>query len=83
MMYAVKIVAGNWKMHKNVDGIAVELVEDIVSDTNGTLNEVVVFPPFTALESVAEAIDGEHVGYGAQDLHWEDEGAIQVLFPVK
>ena len=50
------------------------LAEDIVSDTNGTLNEVVVFPPFTALESVAEAIDGKHVGYGAQDLHWEDEG---------
>lgn len=69
-----KIVAGNWKMHKNVDE-AVELAEDIVSDTNGTLNEVVVFPPFTALESVAEAIDGKHVGYGAQDLHWEDEGA--------
>ena len=69
-----KIVAGNWKMHKNVDE-AVELAEDIVSDTNGTLNEVVVFPPFTALESVAEAIYGKHVGYGAQDLHWEDEGA--------
>ena len=49
-------------MHKNVDE-AVELAEDIVSDTNGTLNEVVVFPPFTALESVAEAIDGKHVGY--------------------
>jgi triosephosphate isomerase len=44
-------------------------------ETNGTLNEVVVFPPFTALESVADAIDGKHVGYGAQDLHWEDAGA--------
>ena len=77
-----KIVAGNWKMHKNVDE-AVELAEDIVSDTNGTLNEVVVFPPFTALESVAEAIDGKHVGYGAQDLHWKMKALIQVLFPVK
>lgn len=70
-----KMIAGNWKMNKNVSE-AVELAEDIVLETNGTLNEVVVFPPFTALESVADAIDGKHVGYGAQDLHWEENGAV-------
>lgn len=70
-----KMIAGNWKMHKTVSE-AVELAEDIVMETNGTLNEVVVFPPFTALETVADAIDGKHVGYGAQDLHWEDKGAF-------
>ena len=69
-----KMVAGNWKMHKTV-GEAVELAESIVEETNGTLNEVVIFPPFTALETVADAIDGKHVGYGAQDIFWEDEGA--------
>lgn len=70
-----KMIAGNWKMHKTVSE-AVELAEDIVMETNGTLNEVVIFPPFTALETVADAIDGKHVGYGAQDLHWEDNGAF-------
>lgn len=70
-----KMIAGNWKMHKTVSE-AVELAEDIVMETNGTLNEVVIFPPFTALETVAYAIDGKHVGYGAQDLHWEDKGAF-------
>lgn len=70
-----KMIAGNWKMHKTVSK-AVELAEDIVMETNGTLNEVVIFPPFTALETVADAIDGKHVGYGAQDLHWEDKGAF-------
>lgn len=69
-----KMIAGNWKMHKTVNE-AVELAQDIVMDTNGTLNEVVIFPPITALESVADTIDGKHVGYGAQDLHWEDAGA--------
>ena len=69
-----KMIAGNWKMHKTV-GEAVELAESIVEETNGTLNEVVIFPPFTALETVADAIDGKHVGYGAQDIFWEDEGA--------
>ena len=70
-----KMIAGNWKMHKTVSE-AVELAEDIVMETNGTLNEVVIFPPFTALETVADAIDVKHVGYGAQDLHWEDKGAF-------
>ncbi len=70
-----KMIAGNWKMHKTVSE-AVELAEDIVMETNGTLNEVVIFPPFTALETVADAIDGKHVGYGAQDLHWEDKGSF-------
>lgn len=70
-----KMIAGNWKMHKTVSE-AVEFAEDIVMETNGTLNEVVIFPPFTALETVADAIDGKHVGYGAQDLHWEDKGAF-------
>lgn len=70
-----KMIAGNWKMHKTVSE-AVELAEDIVMETNSTLNEVVIFPPFTALETVADAIDGKHVGYGAQDLHWEDKGAF-------
>lgn len=69
-----KMIAGNWKMNKTVNE-AVELAEDVVMETNGTLNEVVIFPPFTALETVADAIDGKHVGYGAQDLHWEDNGA--------
>ena len=70
-----KMIAGNWKMHKTV-GEAVELAENIVMETNGTLNEVVIFPPFTALETVADAIDGKHVGYGSQDIHWEDKGAF-------
>jgi len=69
------LIAGNWKMHKTVSE-AVELAKEVVEETSGTLNEVVMFPPFTALESVAEAVDGKAVGYGAQDLCWEDSGAF-------
>jgi triosephosphate isomerase len=69
------LVAGNWKMNKTVNG-AVTLAEEIVRLTAGAEAEVAIFPPFTALESVAAAIDGRHVGYGGQDLYWEDEGAF-------
>lgn len=68
-------IAGNWKMHKNVTE-SVELAEDIVEETFGSASEVVIFPPFIALETVADAIDGKEVGYGAQNLHWEEQGAF-------
>lgn len=71
----VKLIAGNWKMHKTVDE-ALDLAEGLVEETNGTTSEILIFPPYTVLESVADAIDGKHVHYGAQDLHWEDKGAF-------
>jgi triosephosphate isomerase len=39
--------------------------------------EVVVCPPFTALRSVQLVIEDEYIpiALGAQNLHWEDEGA--------
>ncbi len=69
------LIAGNWKMHKTVEE-ALDLAQAVVEETNGTMNEVVLFPSFTALEPVADAIDGRTVGYGAQDLCWEDAGAF-------
>lgn len=71
----IKLIAGNWKMHKTVDE-ALDLAEGLVEETNGTTSEILIFPPYTVLESVADAIDGKHVHYGAQDLHWEDKGAF-------
>lgn len=68
------LVAGNWKMHKTV-GEAVDLALEVVEATSGCRAEVLVCPPFTCLDAVAEAIDGRHVHYGAQDLCWEDSGA--------
>ena len=37
--------------------------------------DVVVCPPFTALERTAKALKGSGVGLGAQNMHWEAEGA--------
>jgi triosephosphate isomerase len=69
------LIAGNWKMNKTVNE-AVDLANEIVELTAGAEAEIVIFPPFTALESVAGAVDGRSVGYGGQDIHWEDKGAF-------
>ena len=69
------IVAGNWKCHKTVEE-AMELAHKIAHNTEMAQAEIVLFPPFTALESVAAMVDEDGIGYGAQDLYYEDEGAF-------
>jgi triosephosphate isomerase len=45
-----------------------------VADVTGV--EVVVCPPFTALPAVLEAARDSRIRVGAQDCHWEKEGAF-------
>lgn len=73
------MMAGNWKMYKTV-GEAVSLSQTVVNDvaelTEGV--EVVLCPAFTALKSVSNVLefDRSAVRLGAQNVHWEDEGAF-------
>jgi len=69
------IIAGNWKMHKNVQQ-AVDFVQQLATKVANTTVEVVVCPPFTALYPVAEAIKGTNIALGAQNVHWEKQGAF-------
>jgi triosephosphate isomerase len=70
-----KLIAGNWKMNKT-SADAVLLVKDIDADSPKDQNvEVVICPPFTALESVARALEGSAVKLGAQNMHPEPSGA--------
>jgi len=71
-----KIIAGNWKMNKTI-GEALALVEELKPLVGGsTKADVIVCPPFTALESVGKAIDGSVVKLGAQNMHPEPHGAF-------
>ncbi|MDP2234552.1 MAG: triose-phosphate isomerase, partial [Actinomycetota bacterium] len=73
------MVAGNWKMYKTAGegAILTQNLEELVRDTWEEV-EVVVCPPFTALKSVSTVIelDRLQMGLGAQDMHWEQEGAF-------
>ena len=75
-MFRKKLIAGNWKMNKTpADGaaLAAELVTLIgkVPDV-----DIVVCPPFTALESVGRTLDGSIVKLGAQNMHPDTSGAF-------
>ena len=70
------IIAGNWKMFKDVNE-AVELANEIKRSIFDIENvTVVICPPFTDLGDVGEMLIESNVALGAQNCHWEKEGAF-------
>jgi len=72
------IIAGNWKMYKNIVE-AIELSNGLKRELfklDFAAVDVVICPPFTALSEVAEVLSESDIGLGAQDMHWQDEGAF-------
>jgi triosephosphate isomerase len=70
------VIAGNWKMHKTAAegrALAGELLERL--GTAPLDAEVILCPPFTALEAVGNAIRGSALKLGAQNMHWQTHGA--------
>jgi len=70
-----KIIAGNWKMNKT-RGEAASFAKDMAQKTIGADVDVVFCVPYTALDAVADAISGTPVVLGAQNMHFEENGAF-------
>lgn len=70
------IIAGNWKMFRT-NSEAIQLARQIKLATADIVKtQMVVCPPSTALSTVSEVIKDSAVGLGAQNMHWEKEGAF-------
>lgn len=72
------IIAGNWKMHSTraetetlLSALQSQLTEATFSD-----REVIVAPPFTALETAARLLAKSSIRLAAQNLYWEPQGAF-------
>ena len=56
---------------------AVVFVKELRSTVKDAIGvEIVVAPPFTAIQAAAEAARNTNIGVAAQDLYWEREGAF-------
>jgi triosephosphate isomerase (TIM) len=72
----IPLIAGNFKMFKTV-AETVSYVNDLrvlIKDVKGV--DVAIAPPFTSLAAAVEAAKGSAIGIGAQNMHWEREGAF-------
>jgi triosephosphate isomerase len=70
-----KIIAANWKMYKTV-AQAQDFFRDflpLVQDHDR--DEIVVCPNYLAIDVAVHAAKGSRVAIGAQNMHWEKEGA--------
>ncbi len=68
-------MAGNWKMYKTpgeAEAAAHRLVE-LLSDVTDV--DMMIAPTYPALVPVHRILAGSPIALGAQNMHWEDEGA--------
>jgi triosephosphate isomerase len=71
-----KLIAANWKMYKTPEQTAAFFSEFLPLVAAHTRDEIVVCPPFVDLQTAVAAANGSNVAIGAQNLHWEKEGAF-------
>ena len=69
------IIAGNWKMNKTIKE-ALEFAEAVKGKTCPDKDEAVICAPFTLLKDLKEAVAGTDIKIGAQNMHFEDNGAF-------
>lgn len=70
------LIAGNWKMNKTASEAATFVRELVQKELPSPTVEIVIAPPFTALDAVHRALGtGSSIGLAGQNLHWENHGA--------
>ena len=70
-----KVIAANWKMHKTADQAQSFFRDFLPLVARHDRDEIVVCPPFVDLPVSVEQARQSNVAVGAQNLHWEKEGA--------
>lgn len=70
----VPVIAGNWKMHKTIVE-AQSFWQQIENRQKPSGVEAVICAPFLTLPMLVEAAQNSEIKIGAQNVHWEREGA--------
>ena len=72
-----KLIAGNWKMYKTTaEAVTFAGEFKALLSAKGTENEVAICAPFTQLAALRAELKGSAIGLGAQNMHYEEEGAF-------
>ena len=71
-----KLIAANWKMYKNPEQTQAFFDAFLPLVAGHDRDEIVVCPPYIDLHTAVAAANGSNVLVGAQNMHWEKEGAF-------
>ena len=71
-----KFIAANWKMYKSADQAQDFFRDFLPMVKDHDRDEIVVCPTYLALDAAVSAAQGSNVAVGAQNMHWEKEGAF-------
>ncbi len=71
-----KLIAANWKMYKTPEQTRAFFSEFLPLVWEHKRDEIVICPPFLDIAAAVEAAKDSHVQIGAQNMHWEKEGAF-------
>jgi triose-phosphate isomerase len=74
-MIRIPLIAGNWKMYKTT-AEAKAFAEEFSKLYKDTDVRAAICAPFTQLVALKEAFAGTNIKLGAQNVHFEDEGAF-------
>lgn len=66
-------VVGNWKMHKTIAETK-EFIQNLIPSLKGLSCDVLLAPPFTAIQAAVEASKGSKIKIGGQTMSAEDQG---------
>ena len=69
-----KVIAGNWKMNM-LPNEAINFIQDIVPLVKNSKNEIILCVPYTDLFYVLLNVQETNIKVGAQNVHWEENGA--------
>ena len=70
----IPFIAGNWKMYKTI-AQARAFADEFKNLYHDTDVKTAIFAPYTQLETLVEAFKGSGIGVGAQNVHFDKEGA--------
>lgn len=71
------IIGGNWKMNKGSPSEAIEMLKKLISLVKKVNSvDIVVIPPFTALNSAVKTVKNTNIMVGAQNMYYEERGAF-------
>ena len=75
-----KIIIANWKM-KGTTAEAIDIFKNVLGYTG--VADIVICPPYTTLSYISERLQGLNISLGAQNAHYEKNGAYTGEISIK